>query len=49
VGVFDFFGVSVWVNHPWYGGMKYFLTYSVEWEQAMIRRMKSTYIQKSAQ
>ena len=46
---FDFFGVSFWVNYPWYGGMKYFLTYSVEWEQALILRLKSKYIQKSAQ
>ncbi|MBW2470048.1 MAG: hypothetical protein JRE62_12150 [Deltaproteobacteria bacterium] len=46
---FDFFGVSFWVNYPWYGGMKYFLTYSVEWEQATIQRLKSKYIQKSAQ
>ena len=46
---FDFFGVSFWVNYPWYGGMKWFLTYSVEWEQATILRLKSKYIQKSAQ
>ena len=46
---FDFFGVSFWVHYPWYGGMKYFLTYSVEWERATIHRLKSTYIQKSAQ
>ena len=46
---FDFFGVSFWVNYPWYGGMKYFLTYSVEWEQVTISRLKSKYIKKSAQ
>ena len=46
---FDFFGVSFWVNYPWYGGMKHFLTYSVEWENATIQRLKSKYIQKSAQ
>jgi hypothetical protein len=46
---FDFFGVSFWVNYPWYGGMRYFLTYLVEWEQAAIHRLKSKYIQKSAQ
>lgn len=45
---FDFFGVSFWVHYPWYGGMKYFLTYSVEWEQATISRLKSKYFQKSA-
>ena len=46
---FDFFGVSFWVHYPWYGGMKYFLTYTVEWEQATIDLLKSTYIKKSAQ
>ena len=46
---FDFFGVSFWVNYPWYGGMRYFLTYLVEWEQAAIHRLNSKYIQKSAQ
>ena len=46
---FDFFGVSFWVNYPWHGGMRYFLTYSVEWEQVAIHRLKSKYIQKSAQ
>jgi hypothetical protein len=46
---FDFFGVSFWVNYPWYGGMRYFLTYTVEWEQTTIRRLKSNYIKKSAQ
>ncbi|MGD8301583.1 MAG: hypothetical protein PVI55_04140 [Desulfobacterales bacterium] len=42
---FDFFGVSFWVNYPWYGGMTYFLTYSVEWERAAVLRLKSKYIQ----
>lgn len=46
---FDFFGVSFWVNFPWYGGMKDFLTYTAHWEQTMVLRLKSTYIQKSAQ
>lgn len=46
---FDFFGVSFWVNYPWYGGMKDFLTYSVHWEQTTFLRLKSKYIQKSAQ
>ena len=46
---FDFFGVSFWLNYPWYGGMKHFLTYTVEWEKATIQRLKSTYIKKSAQ
>ena len=46
---FDFFGVSFWVNYPWYGGMKYFLAYTARWEQDTILRLKSKYIQKSAQ
>ncbi len=46
---FDFFGVSFWVNYPWYGGMKYFLTYTAHWEQTTVYRLKSNYIQKSAQ
>lgn len=46
---FDFFGVSFWVNYPWYGGMKYFLNYSAHWEQTTILRLQSKYIQKSAQ
>ncbi len=46
---FDFFGVSFWVNYPWYGGMEDFLTYTADWEQTTILRLKSKYIQKSAQ
>lgn len=46
---FDFFGVSFWVHYPWYGGMKYFLTYTVEWERATMDQLKSNYIKKSAQ
>ena len=46
---FDFFGVSFWVNYPWYGGMKHFLTYTARWEQDTVLRLKSNYIQKSAQ
>ena len=49
IAYFDFFGVSFWVNYPWYGGMKHFLTYSAQWEQATVLRLKSKYIQKSAQ
>jgi hypothetical protein len=46
---FDFFGVSFWLNYPWYGGMKDFLTYSARWEQTTFSRLKAKYIQKSAQ
>ena len=46
---FDFFGVSFWVNYPWYGGMKDFLRYTARWEQDTVLRLKSKYIQKSIQ
>ncbi len=46
---FDFFGVSFWVNYPWYGGMKHFLRYTARWEQDTVLRLKPKYIQKSAQ
>ena len=49
VAYFDFMGVYFWVNYPWYGGMKDFLKYTARWEQATILRLKSKYIQKSAQ
>jgi hypothetical protein len=49
VAYFDFFGVSFWVNYPWYGGMRYFLEYTVRWEQDTILKLKTIYIKKSAQ
>jgi hypothetical protein len=49
VAYFDFFGVSFWVNYPWYGGMKHFLKYTARWEQETILKLKSKYIKKSAQ
>jgi hypothetical protein len=32
---FDFFGVSLWVNYPFKGGMHRFLKYTAEWEQQL--------------
>jgi hypothetical protein len=49
VAYFDFFGVFFWLKYPWYGGMRYFLEYTVRWEQDMILKRKARYIKKSAQ
>ena len=43
VAYFDFFGVSVWVNYPFYGGMSYFLKYTAAWEQQTILKLKDKY------
>ena len=43
VAYFDFFGVSVWVNYPFYGGMSYFLKYTANWEQQTILKLKDKY------
>jgi hypothetical protein len=49
IAYFDFFGVSFWVNYPWYGGMMDFLKYTARWEQEAILELKSKYFKKSAQ
>jgi len=36
VAYFDFFGVSLWVNYPFRGGMTQFLDDSVRWEQQAV-------------
>ena len=33
IAYFNFTGASLWVNYPWYGGMKSTLTGVAEWEQ----------------
>ena len=33
IAFFDFTGASLWVNYPWYGGMKATLTKVAKWEQ----------------
>jgi len=43
VAYFDFFGVSIWVSYPFYGGMKYFLNYTASWEQQAILKLKHKY------
>lgn len=43
VAYFDFFGVSIWVNYPFYGGMYYFLKYTAAWEQQTILKLKDKY------
>ena len=43
VAYFDFFGVSIWVNYPFYGGMSYFLNYTAAWEQQTILKLKDDY------
>ena len=40
---FDFFGVSLWVGYPFYGGMSYFLKYNAAWEQQIILKLKEKY------
>lgn len=48
VAYFDFFGVSIWINYPWYGGMADFLKYTARWEQETILKTRANY-KKSAQ
>jgi len=36
VAYFDFFGVSLWVNYPFSGGMSHFLKYTARWEQQAV-------------
>lgn len=40
---FDFFGVSLWVNYPFRGGMSHFLKYTAKWEQQTILKLKDNY------
>jgi len=43
IAYFDFFGVSIWVSYPFYGGMTYFLNYTANWEQQTILKVKDKY------
>ena len=43
VAYFDFFGVSLWVNYPFKGGMSKFLQYTAQWEQQFISEYKHQY------
>jgi len=43
VAYFDFWGVSLWANYPWRGGMKDFLSYTAHWEQETILHLEGRY------
>ena len=43
VAFFDFFGASLWVNYPLYGGMQYYLTNTTRWEQEAVLKLKDRY------
>jgi len=45
VDYFDFFGVSLWVNYPFKGGMSQFLEYTARWEQQFIAEFGHQYQQ----
>ena len=40
VSYFDFFGVSLWVNYPFKGGMSHFLNYTAKWEQQLLSELE---------
>lgn len=44
IAYFDFVGASLWVNYPWYGGMKSTLKKVVKWEQQMALEMRQDYL-----
>ena len=44
IAFFDFFGVSFWVNYPFYGGMRDFLEYTAHWEQNIVIKLMADYI-----
>jgi hypothetical protein len=41
VAYFDFWGVSLWADYPWGGGMVDFLTYTARWEQDLVINLKN--------
>ena len=43
IAYFDFFGATLWMNYPWYGGMQHYLHYTARWEQETITRLISRY------
>jgi hypothetical protein len=40
---FNFFGATLWMNYPWYGGMRHYLNYTARWEQETITRLIDRY------
>jgi len=45
VAYFNFFGVSLWVNYPFSGGMTNFLKYTTDWEQQTVLDLRGKYEQ----
>ncbi len=43
VAYFEFFGATLWMNYPWYGGMRHYLHYTARWEQETITRLINRY------
>ena len=43
IAYFDFFGVSLWVNYPFKGGMSRFLKYTANWEQQLVAEFDRHY------
>ena len=43
IAYFEFFGATLWMNYPWYGGMRYYLEYTARWEQETIMRLIDHY------
>lgn len=43
VAYFDFFGVSLWANYPFNGGMSHFLKYTAKWEQQTVLEFEHQY------
>lgn len=43
IAYFEFFGATLWMNYPWYGGMHHNLYYMARWEQETIVRLIDKY------
>ena len=43
IAYFDFFGATLWMNYPWYGGMHHYLIYTARWEQETMTRLIERY------
>jgi len=43
IAYFEFFGATLWMNYPWYGGMHHNLNYTARWEQETIVRLIGKY------
>jgi hypothetical protein len=43
VAYFDFWGAGLWASFPWRGGMRHFLSYTANWEQQLMLRLKDRY------